>query len=70
MYTDINTPLYRSVSYDRYSKVYGKSLELLKNFGIYYWPRFSSCSKDKLCVEGEGKRVIFEIYMSEEKEDS
>jgi hypothetical protein len=40
-------------------------LELLKNFGVYYWPRFSSTSKNKNCVEEEGKRILFEIYMSE-----
>jgi len=67
MYTDIKQPLFRSVSYDRYSKVYGKNLELLKNYGVYYWPRFSKTSKEKACVEeDDNKRVNFEIYVSEQ----
>jgi len=65
MYSDLERPLYRSVSYERYSKVYGANLELLKNYGVYYWPRFSSTSKEKACVGEEGCRVNFEIYMSD-----
>ena len=45
--------------------MYGTSLELLKNFGIYYWPRFSSTTKGKEVVNNKGKRVVFEILMSE-----
>lgn len=65
MYTDINKPLFRSVSYERYSKVYGANLELLKNYGVYYWQRFSNTSKEQACIGEDGPRVNFEIYMSE-----
>jgi len=44
-------------------------MERLKNFGIYYWPRFSSASKDREAAGNdgeEGMKMIFEIYMSED----
>lgn len=53
----------------RYRELYGDSMERLKNFGIYYWPRFSSASKDREAAGNDGEdglKMIFEIYMSED----
>ena len=76
MYNKLDEPLYKSVSYQRYSQVYGKSLQNLKNFGIYYWPRFSFTSRSlNSCIElednenAEKQIILFEIYMTEDPTD-
>jgi len=54
----------------RYRELYGPRMERLKNYGIYYWPRFSNATKDRECVgneEDDGVKMMFEIYMSEDE---
>jgi len=57
------------VSYNKYKNVYGERLERLKNFGVYYWPTFSVCSKSREVALDEDdeceKEMVFEIYMTE-----
>ena len=68
-YRSLTDPIYRGVSYMRYRDLYGDSMERLRNFGIYYWPRFSSASKDREAAGNDGEdgmKMIFEIYMSED----
>ena len=71
MYQDIQHPLFKTVSYSEYSKVYGNSLERLKNFEVYYFSNFTLASKNKSILDeandeisGETS-VTFEIYMNE-----
>ena len=68
-YKNLSDPIYKGVSYLRYRELYGASLERLKNFGVYYWPTFSSASKDRHDAGNDGEdgmKMIFEIYMSED----
>ena len=75
MYEDSSRPLFKTASYDVYSKVYGSNLERLKNFGVYYFSNFMITSKTASMLGGVSEdekqgniKLIFEIYMNETKQ--
>ena len=51
MYASIDDPLYTIVPFDQYSEVYGKYLQALNNYGVFYWPRITSVQRNQITAE-------------------